>query len=246
MSSSDSLSSKYAVARMAEVMSSCNEMLYMVQKEVYDASREIEAMKKFPAVCRTSSTCFGRGEKIAFQRTPMSRSTSLPTPPDAKCVRDPVLRQLYEKLIEVEGVGRHQWLNAFMYVSSYMRVPRLLARSEFDQPKKFVQRQTLLFDGPYPGIKNDLIVTEKGASDSRINGKLPGHVIDASRPSISVRNVELEKTSLSPKSTPRFACDCLGLGNSSPSFSSEIRKRRLLVNKKLERGFQKRLDYCLV
>ncbi|XP_046751734.1 uncharacterized protein LOC124414737 [Diprion similis] len=245
MSSSDSLGSKYAVARMAEVMISSNKMLYLVQKKVYDASLEVEAMEEFPAVCRTSSTCFGRGEKIALQQTPTSRSTIIPTPPDAKCVRNKNLKELYQKLMEIEGVGRNQWLNAFLYVSSYMRVPRFLARTEFDQPKKFVQRQTLLLDGPYPGMKNDLIVTEKKASNGRINGRLPAHVVESSRPSISVRNVELEETSSTPKSTPRFACDCLGLGNSSPG-SSEIGKRRFLVDKRLEQGFQKQLDYCLV
>lgn len=96
------MSRKYAMGKMAEVMAATNKMIYDVQEKLLDASR---------LVLSTELT--------------IDRSTSLPISSESiKNVRNPHLRNLNHKLIDLEVVGRvsAMIINSIEYLVEYTRI----------------------------------------------------------------------------------------------------------------------------
>ncbi|XP_048513200.1 uncharacterized protein LOC105688705 [Athalia rosae] len=234
-----SLGRKYAIGKMAEIMVACNKMIFKLQEEVYEASKTAVSMGEIPAICTSSSTCFGPHLDSGSENTPVDRTTSLPTPPEPKTVRDPRLKEIYEKLMDLESVGRVEWLKVFMHMSSYLRVLRPLSRADWEDKKKFIHRHTLRVDGPHPGLSDNLITAgNKPLRKTRRPGKKPAVV---STP-LSIKNVEfvgpnndedfffnIDRSAVSgtlKKSNPKTFCDCLCTASTDLSSPSKNRTKR--------------------
>lgn len=108
-SSGSGLSVKYSVGKMSEIMILLNEMIFKLQKKVSDVSRDIEAMKKTPAVCTSNGTCrsdYPLTRSTAPPRKAFNQTMRLPMRPKLKTIQEPHLRKLYQRLIDLEKIGR--------------------------------------------------------------------------------------------------------------------------------------------
>lgn len=111
-----------------------------------------------------------------------------------------------------------KWLETFMYMSNYMRILRPVARQEFYATKKCLQRQTLVLEGPYPGLRNDIILPPDNELPQIRNQFEKFRRREKTEKLITVKNLEFEGPkneeglSFSPKSIPGFRCSCLEIG----------------------------------